>query len=136
VGTLARPGRKREAVLVAIPHHPARGADVPEGVAQPLERFLHVLLRIARHRAGWRRDASNRQLRGAFPPGGLRASAPLEARAPGKELGFGQGPLEAKNQPIVELRQIIHRLGIAHQRLVEATHLQHLLDIGMVAGQP
>ena len=109
---------------------------MPAGVAQPLERCRHVLLRIARPRAGWRIDEAERPLRGEFPPGGLRASAPLEARAHGTALGFGPSPLEAKHQPLVAWRQSIHRLGLAKQRRVEATHLQPRLASGRVAGQP
>src|SRR5262249_42519925 len=77
-GALDRTGRKLEAVVVEIPPHGDRGADLPEGCEQQLDRFLHVLIRIERHRAGWRIDESDRQLCGEFPPGSLMASAPLE----------------------------------------------------------
>jgi len=63
------------------------------------------------------------------------ASAPLETSTHGKELGFGHGPLQTENQTIVALCQSINRLSIADQRLVEATNLQQLLEVSIVAGE-
>jgi hypothetical protein len=131
----ARPGGDREPVPSAVLPPPARGADVPEGVAQQPDRCLPVRRRIAGHRAGWRRDASARQLRGACPPGGLLAYAPRATRPPRKARGCGHGPLQPEPQPRVALAQSIHRLGSAEQGLVKPTHLQPRLDGGLGAGQ-
>src|SRR5262252_10689830 len=117
VRALDRTGWELEPLPMEVLHHPDRGADLPEGVEQQPDRFLHVLIRIERHLAGWRIDESDRQLRGEFPPGGLMAYAPLETSTHGKELGFGHGPLQTENQTIVELAQIINRIGIADQGL-------------------
>src|SRR4029434_3841575 len=47
LGPLYRTGWEREAVLGEIPHHPDRGADLPEGFEQQLDRFLHALIRVS-----------------------------------------------------------------------------------------
>ena len=46
------------------------------------------------------------------------ADAVIEA-----ELGFGHGALQAEHQPIVQVRQIINRIRIADQRLVQTANL-------------
>ena len=73
VRALDRTGWELEPLPIEVLHHPDRGADLPEGVEQQPDRFLHVLIRIECHLAGWRIDESDRQLRGEFPPGGLMA---------------------------------------------------------------
>ncbi len=73
MGPLHGTGWEREAVLVEIPHHPDRGADLTEGCEQQLDRFLHVLIRIERDLPGRCIDKADRQLGSQFPPGGLMA---------------------------------------------------------------
>ena len=135
VGALDRTGGELAPLPVAGLSHPDRGADWAEGLEKHPERFLHVLIWIAYDLTGWRIDQADGQLGGQCAPRGLMASAPLETRPHGKELCLGHSPLQTENQTIVELAQIIHRIGIADKGLVQTTNLQPLLEVGIVAGQ-
>ena len=67
---------------------------------------------------------------------GLVELASLEANAHEVKLGFGHGSLQSEYQAIVEVRQIIHRIGVIDQCLIETAELKQLLEVGIVAGQP
>lgn len=135
VGALARTGGERAPLPVAVLHHPARGADLSEGLATQPAHCLHVLIRSKEDLTGGRIDKADGQLGGQCAPRGLLASAALEACPHGTELGRGHGPLQTEHQPIVEVAQIINRIGIAAQGLVKTPHLQQRREVGIGAGQ-
>src|SRR5262249_12180895 len=125
--TLDGTRRKGEALLVEILHHGDRGAQFAEGLEKQARRFLYVLIRIEDDLPCWGLDKTNRQLGGQFTPGRLVAQAALETCTHGKELRFGHGPLQSEYQAIIEVRQIIHRIGVIDQRLIETADLKQLV---------
>ena len=136
VRTLDGTSRKGAAMLVEILHHCDRGAQFAEGLEKQAHRFLYLRIRIEDDLPCGGIDKTNRQLGGQCTPGRLVTQAALETCTHGKELGFGHGTLQSEYQAIVEVSQILHRIGVIDQRLIETADLKQLLEVGIVAGQP
>ena len=65
----------------------------------------------------------------------LVADAAKQARAQDMQLGLAHGALETKQQSIVEQGRMIDAVGIADERVSEATEIKQAIPVGIVAGE-
>jgi hypothetical protein len=70
-----------------------------------------------------------------FPPLGLIQGAALHPGMEHMQLGFAHRPLEAQQQPVVEVGGIVDAALVQDQRVGERTDLQQTMPVGGVAGQ-
>jgi len=60
----------------------------------------------------------------------------LESRANHVQFGLTHGPLQTKQQPIIERGGIVEPILIQDQGLGQGAHLEHAMPIAGIAGQP
>ncbi len=78
----------------------------------------------------------DRQQLPQFPAGGLVPQRGGQPHPQHMQLSLGHLPFEAQDQPVIELTGMVDAVGVGDQRVGDRAQVQHLVPVGVVAGQP
>jgi len=100
------------------------------------DRRRDLLVRIPDHLPFVVVDVADRQWGAQFPAFGRSAFGALQPAGQQVQLGLAHRSLQAEQQPVVELGQVVDTVGVDDQRVGQPGVLQQPGQIGRGAGQP
>ena len=117
-------------------HHGAGRPGGGEGVQEQLDGAADFGVGVQHDDAGGVVGQAGRQAEFQLAAAGLGQQASLHAGPQEMQFAFGQGPLKAQQESVIEAGRVIQAVFVADQGVIVGADLDELLPVGRVAGQP
>jgi hypothetical protein len=123
---------------VLLARRPDRGAGrtgACEGGEQPAHTMLHLPVGVEHECAFGVVDQPDGWVHLQFTPACLVQDAALQAGPQDVQLGLAHGALQAQQQPVVEVRRVVHAILVADQRGRQRADLEQPVPVHRIARQ-
>jgi hypothetical protein len=132
---VVHPGGELQPLVAEAAHDATGRAHTPEGLEEQPSRLLNLPIRIERHPPVEVMDKAARQPKHELATFQLVHPATVQARPQQVQLRFGHRPLQAEQQPVVELPRIVRAVLIQNQRLAQRADLHQPVPVARAPGQ-
>jgi hypothetical protein len=110
--------------------------DFAKGIEHQLDTAANLAVRIELDGAVGAIDEADGQRQLQFTAPGFVANATLQSGTEHMQFGFAHGPLQAEQEPVVEMRRIVDAVLVQNQGAAERCEFEQPVPVGVVAGQP
>jgi hypothetical protein len=132
----AHPPREGQRVGPEVLDHRRGRPDPAEGFEEQVHTGAHARIRVADDAAHGIMHQAHRERHPELPAAGLVEDAALQPGAKDVEFRFAHRALEPQEQPVVELRRMVHPVLIQDECVGQRTDLEEAVPVGRTAGQP